>query len=334
MESLNKANQFDKPFRFEDQEDAQTTKLTDEKIAKLNPRELLEDINLGSSSPHMPCIEEALKTLEQKQNHNHIDQVFEEDIDQVFEEALKDFEHLKNFERLKNPMMSYKCDFAKTTFQHVFSVFQDKSELSKLNSENERLSKINKFKNSSGAEPGFCSGNTPSQVENEITRKMQIALIAYQKAKQKDLLKEFVEAISNGDRCLTARFGRIEDFLASKLVGFDLEEETRKDAILMLSDGAISQALWDIANNGDCDSINPDMLLESKKHIQTLANWFKKLENTPTAKPFRKFLENQGLVVSSDKINWKEIMPSLVKAPFFHECLARGKYIFGQQQGF
>jgi len=44
MEKSIVVNQFDKPFRFEDQEDAQPTNSTDEKIAKLNPRELLEDM--------------------------------------------------------------------------------------------------------------------------------------------------------------------------------------------------------------------------------------------------------------------------------------------------
>ena len=147
----------------------------------------------------------------------------------------------------------------------------------------------------------------------------------------KGLLKEFIEAISNGDRCLTARFGRIEDFMASKLMGFDLEEATRKDQIFMLSDTAISAALWEIAPEGVCNSITPDTLLESEEHIQALASSFKQFGKVETAKPFREFLEKEGLVSSGDEINWEEIMPSLVKAPFFLECLARGKQLFVSQ---
>lgn len=210
-------------------------------------------------------------------------------VNQALKEALNDFESLKN------PTILAECELAQTTFKQIFSEFAKKS---------------------------------AEELRETDRKSLQTSLIAYQKAKQKGLLKEFIEEIANGDRSLNARFERIEGFMEAKLMGLDLEEDTRKDEIFMLSDRAIGTAFCEIAPDGDFDSITPDTLLKNEEHMQALVSSFEQFQDPEIDTPFKELLEQKGLVKSTDNINWGEIMPSLVQAPFFPECLDRGKQLF------
>ena len=116
--------------------------------------------------------------------------------------------------------------------------------------------------------------------------------------------------------------GRIEDFMATQFLGFNLEEETRVEKIYTLSDSAIAGALEEITF--DDASVTPSIFLEDSENMKSLVSAFQMYGSSETAKPFKQYLVKQGLAQSVDHIDWEKIMPSIVRAPFFEDCLARG----------
>lgn len=208
------------------------------------------------------------------------------------------------------------------TFKSIETLYKERSIISSGTSQIDREI-IAQGLTSAGIEPGFMTGQTSNDSKKQIEQKVYTLLMAYQTAKSLDQTEKLYETIGQGDGCLTARMGRIEEFLSELKSLGDISQDFSTEAIMQLSDAAVSSAIMEHSfGETDINSLKKEDL-----DINALITCFSIFSQVEKAEPFKDFLIDQGWIEDKNKIDWKLVVENLIASPLFEVMLNRGKEI-------
>jgi hypothetical protein len=178
---------------------------------------------------------------------------------------------------------------------------------------------------SSGVEAGFTSGKKAADVEKSLLQRVDKLLLTYEKAKKLGRLDDFIKKISQGDGCLTARMGRIEEFQA-ELLGFGINDSSSKTEINLMPIQAISN-FFQSKLDASQESVTGFSVrsFDDEEEKANLDESFKMFERSSLAKHFIDYLEEEKLIQDKNQINWNEVVPKLLNKPDFMLWLEMGK---------
>nr|MBA2726713.1 hypothetical protein [Parachlamydiaceae bacterium] len=177
-----------------------------------------------------------------------------------------------------------------------------------------------------GIEKGFISGKNSEEAKNRIEHRTFMLLTAIQKAEIMGKEDELYQVVRQGDPCLTARVGRIEEFLASLYNLGDSLQDMLSDKIFMITDTAIGEILLEMAD--DAESL--EILTPADIDANTLAQFLKQLSTVATSELFKDYLVGKGYCETKENIDWLEVSTRLLPSKDFEIMFLRGKRIAQQ----
>ncbi|MCE5318179.1 MAG: hypothetical protein LLG04_12570 [Parachlamydia sp.] len=269
---------------------------------------------LPTDDPDLPRIQTALKFIRRERPQNVVDT--------VFGQALDDFAQLKS--EVGESSSAYRNSV--NTFNWMRRVQAQKHEIAVEKDDNARNDRINRL-TGGGAEPGFSAGKTVAEAEKMLTRRINLLLLTYQRAKAENRLKDFMIKLGQGDPCLTGRMAAVEEF-AGELAGFGKVEDAQTSKIAEFPATAIAQVLEGLLESTEkAEQFLKDFQLEklaAPATLPLLISAFQQFGKAESAKPFLQYLGAQGLTPESP-VNWEKVVPRLLALPECKNWLAKAK---------
>lgn len=272
--------------------------------------------NLDASHPKMAELKKAYSLLERKGNKDFITDLFRE-------------AHL-SLENVKKSVSLFQYRTCYWTFKEMKTIYDNMDELTQDDSETERMNKANRKLEIGGVETGFLA-KSGEQGKGVIREKTYTLLLAMQKAREKNRVRQLVQKISGGDNCLTGRISRAQEF-HNELCGFSFEEALDMEKVQFLPKIAIGRAIEMMMEKEEVedgleeefiDAIKADSL-DAARH-QCLAEAFAIYGKCEMAVHFITFLESKGFSISEKNPDWHQIMSKIVAMPEFAHYLELGK---------
>lgn len=267
--------------------------------------------NLSPEDRHMSKLKEILQNIRGQKPLNLVED--------AFKEALADIE------KLKGTISSNEFEQTYTLFKHLLTLYNERKNLSQITDESERLKAMNVKTSLSGVEDGFTAGKTANEAEKSILGRVNTLLLTYQKAKKLNRVNDFIKIVSNGDRCLTARMGRVSLFQAELSGLGNVEEVTSFEHISEAPVLAIATSLGDLDIKKEEIEIATKEILTNPDNLKNLSKCFKQFASGERTLPFRKYLIQKRIIEDTDHVNWKEALQKMIKMPEFDAWFSAGK---------
>lgn len=273
-------------------------------------------LRLRQDDPFIPILGGIYQEIQNNKNENLVLQIFDDAINELDQHA-----------KLLTPLQK---EQVRSLFTHFKTLYKERKALSQIQDVDQRMYAMNKMAGYEGIEPGFTSGTKPTEAENILLHKIHLLLLIYQEAKKRDRLDDLMKVIhSGGDGCLTARYGRVEEFHAS-LHNFELQEASQSDQAINLAPTiALSEFLTDYFAETENPVKSLSEALKNKKffseHVDNLAAYFSTYSSIDSGQPFRLHLKKQGIIQDETNIDWNKAVAKILEAPEFSHWLDLGK---------
>ncbi len=276
------------------------------KHQKIQDLELLVDFYLSRLPSDHPLIGKLGQISESlKKRQPEIKQL-------VFEEAIQ------AIEEIKETISPTAYERTKTLFTFMRTLDQQRESFIQIKNENERMNAMNKKTLNAGVEPGFVTGSTANDASKSLSVRVDTLLLTYQEAKKGNRLKDFVNAVANGDGCLTARMGRVAVFQA-QLLNVNQIEDVSSTAIKEFVEYVLSDLLINAYESEEdvaraIESATVDDLLSGDR-LELCAQTFKRYSSSPLARHFKQFLLTKGVVEDVEAIDWIDALDKMRNMP-------------------
>lgn len=219
-----------------------------------------------------------------------------------------------------------------STFLHMRTLYRERAQIARIKSEKERLSLMNTLASASGVEEGFATGEKSSEFNRSLVEKVNILLLTYQHLKNKEELDKMIHALSTGDGCLTARMGRVVDLYSTIQLGA-IEETTSAEKIKETPIYTLNEIFQEWASELiDTEAREFLNAINTKEPEEKVIKCLKDYATGEAGLPFREFLAEQeflsikdGNIPEANEINWKEILPWVLKNKNKIERFVEGK---------
>ncbi len=269
---------------------------------------------LPINDPYVPKLQEIRREIQFQKNGNIISEIIENAVADINQK--------------RTQLSARDCDQVSSVFTHLLTLYTERKQLSKIQDKTKRENAMNLLV-PGGIEPGFATGTTPNEAERSLTHKIHMVLLTYQKAKKLNRLDDLMKKIYQGDVCLTARVGRIEEFQA-ELEGMRMNEDEGPAG--RLNDGpmlAISEFLQQLTEESSdpIEDVKNVQINEIRQlaDLQSLANQFATYCSGYQAAPLLHLLKKQGVISDIDNIDWIDAVSKIIKRPEFSIWFELGK---------
>jgi hypothetical protein len=231
----------------------------------------------------------------------------------------------------KNPTNADLIKLTKSTFEQMQLLYNNRENIASEKNQSERERKA-QILTSAGVEGGFISGKNPAEALKRIEHRTYLLLAAFQKAQLMGKEDEFIKNIAGGDRCITARMGRVEEFFGVLNELGDFQQDLLTDHIFALSDVAIMNVIGYLLDN---ETITPEDISELTANdidqdLLTAELKFLGNTNSTFAIPFKDYLVRMKFCENKENIDWNKTAALLRDSEDFKKMLKRGKDLASQ----